>query len=284
MKDAARRLDGGWTAADRSENGREEASASLGVSGDGRKTPSVLGVDPTAFRETAAAAARAGLRAAERDLARAAAGGEAGAERAVEEARKELRLSLDALALDAAAERRAKKRAAEAEALRSGEKEAPIFPIARAAAAGAPGGLDVGPEASPTGAPASRLFDAEDAAQMAEALSGQPTVTFDDENVLVVAWTKKLDGDETKAMTPELIKAPKGVTAAQVSRGVAGDRVENATSDADADGVGGASTGASASRAGMNDSTPELVNVNMEMVPADTPLKQGDQVFLGDER
>jgi molybdopterin converting factor small subunit len=24
--------------------------------------------------------------------------------------------------------------------------------------------------------------------------------------------------------------------------------------------------------------------VNMEMVPADTPLKQGDQVFLGDER
>jgi molybdopterin converting factor small subunit len=29
---------------------------------------------------------------------------------------------------------------------------------------------------------------------------------------------------------------------------------------------------------------PELVNVNMEMVPADTPLKQGDQVFLGDER
>ena len=284
VKDAARRLDGGWTAADRSENGREEASASLGVSGDGRKTPSVLGVDPTAFRETAAAAARAGLRAAERDLARAAAGGEAGAERAVEEARKELRLSLDALALDAAAERRAKKRAAEAEALRSGEKEAPIFPIARAAAAGAPGGLDVGPEASPTGAPASRLFDAEDAAQMAEALSGQPTVTFDDENVLVVAWTKKLDGDETKAMTPELIKAPKGVTAAQVSRGVAGDRVENATSDADADGVGGASTGASASRAGMNDSTPELVNVNMEMVPADTPLKQGDQVFLGDER
>ena len=118
---------------------------------------------------------------------------------------------------------------------------------------------------------------------MAEALSGQPSVTFDDENVLVVAWTKREDGDETAAMTPELIKVPKGVTAAQISRGVAGDRDADATSDADADGVGGASTDASSP--GMNNSVPErLVNVNMEMVPADTPLKQGDQVFLGDER
>ena len=84
-------------------------------------------------------------------------------------------------------------------------------------------------------------------------------------------------------MTPELIKVPKGVTAAQISRGVAGDRDADATSDADADGVGGASTDASSP--GMNNSVPErLVNVNMEMVPADTPLKQGDQVFLGDER
>ena len=237
------------------------------VSGDGRKTPSVLGVDPTAFRETAA-------------------GGEAGAERAVEEARKELRLSLDALALDAAAEKRAKKRAAEAQALRSGEVESPIFPIARAAAAGAAPEADVGTRASPEGAPASGFFDAEDAAQMAEALSGRPTVTFDDENVLVVAWTKTDDGDETKAMTPELIKVPKGVTAAQVSRGVAGDRHEGATSGGDADDDGGASPDASASASspGMNNSVPELVNVNMEMVPADTPLKQGDQVFLGDER
>ena len=121
---------------------------------------------------------------------------------------------------------------------------------------------------------------------MAEALSGRPTVTFDDENVLVVAWTKTDDGDETKAMTPELIKVPKGVTAAQVSRGVAGDRHEGATSGGDADDDGGASPDASASASspGMNNSVPELVNVNMEMVPADTPLKQGDQVFLGDER
>ena len=52
---------------------------------------------------------------------------------------------------------------------------------------------------------------------------------------------------------------------------------------ADADGVDGSSTDASFG-SGMNNSVPELVNVNMEMVPADTPLKQGDQVFLGDER
>ena len=80
-------------------------------------------------------------------------------------------------------------------------------------------------------------------------------------------------------MRPELIEVPKGVTAAQISRGVAGDL----TPSADADGVDGSSTDASF-RPGMNNSVPELVNVNMEMVPADTPLKQGDQVFLGDER
>jgi hypothetical protein len=226
---------------------------------------------------------------AERDLARAAAGGVAGAERAVEEARKELRLSLDALALDAAAERRAKKRAAEAEALRSGERESPIFTIARAAASGnatpetkpPDAAKDVAKEASsPSG-----LFDAEDAAQMAQALSGSPSVTFDDENVLVVAWTRNKgeDGDETQAMRPELIEVPKGVTAAQISRGVAGDGASARAMSADADGVDGSSTDGSFG-SGMNNSVPELVNVNMEMVPADTPLKQGDQVFLGDER
>ena len=238
--------------------------------------------ETTAFRETAAAAARAGLRVAERDLARAAAGGAAGAERAVEEARKELRLSLDALALDAAAERRAKKRAAEAEALRSGERESPIFTIARAAASG--GAPETKrPDAEKDAASPSGLFDAEDAAQMAQALSGSPSVTFDDENVLVVAWTRKKgeDGDETQAMRPELIEVPKGVTAAQISRGVAGDVDARAVS-ADADGVDGSSTDASFRPS--NNSVPELVNVNMEMVPADTPLKQGDQVFLGDER
>ena len=297
-RDAAGRLRGGSTGTARrdwQENENENENTLEGMrSGDGSgnvadvadvvKTPSGSRNVPSAFRETAA-------------------GGEAGAERAVEEARKELRLRLDALALDAAAERRAKQRAAEAEALRSGEGASPIFPIARAAAAGAaPEGLDAGdalfgpgPARGAAAAAASGLFDAEDAAQMAEALSplsGQPSVTFDDENVLVVAWTKREDGDETAAMTPELIKVPKGVTAAQISRGVAGDRDDDATrdadakkkSDADADGVGGASTDASASSPGMNNSVPELVNVNMEMVPADTPLKQGDQVFLGDER
>ena len=245
--------------------------------------------ETTAFRETAAAAARAGLRVAERDLARAAAGGAAGAGRAGGGARKELRLSLDALALDAAAERRAKKRAAEAEALRSGERESPIFTIARAAASGnatpetkrPDAAKDVAKEASsPSG-----LFDAEDAAQMAQALSGSPSVTFDDENVLVVAWTRNKgeDGDETQAMRPELIEVPKGVTAAQISRGVAGDGASARAMSADADGVDGSSTDASFG-SGMNNSVPELVNVNMEMVPADTPLKQGDQVFLGDER
>lgn len=206
----------------------------------------------------------------------------------MEEARKELRLRLDALALDAAAERRAKQRAAEQKALRSGEGASPIFPIARAAAIGK---MDAGDAlASPArdelaATAASGLFDAEDAAQMADMLSplsGQPSVTFDEENVLVVAWTKREDGDETAAMTPELIKVPKGVTAAQISRGVAGDRDDDARSDADADGF--AKTSTDASSPGMNNSVPELVNVNMEMVPADTPLKQGDQVFLGDER
>jgi hypothetical protein len=76
---------------------------------------------------------------------------------------------------------------------------------------------------------------------------------------------------------------PKGVTAAQISRGVAGDGASARAMSADADGVDGSSTDASFG-SGMNNSVPELVNVNMEMVPADTPLKQGDQVFLGDER
>ena len=179
-------------------------------------------------------------------------------------------------------------RAAEQKALRSGEGASPIFPIARAAAIGK---MDAGDALSSpardelAATAASGLFDAEDAAQMADMLSplsGQPSVTFDEENVLVVAWTKREDGDETAAMTPELIKVPKGVTAAQISRGVAGDRDDDARSDADADGF--AKTSTDASSPGMNNSVPELVNVNMEMVPADTPLKQGDQVFLGDER
>ena len=64
-------------------------------------------------------------------------------------------------------------------------------------------------------------------------------MTFDDENVLVVAWTRNKgeDGDETQAMRPELIEVPKGVTAAQISRGVAGDGASARAMSADADGV-----------------------------------------------
>ena len=290
-RDAGGRLRGVENENENENENTGDGSGDVADVADVVKTPETFSGSsfvPSTFRETAAAAARAGVRAAERDLARAAAGGEAGAERAVEEARKELRLRLDALALDAAAERRAKQRAAEQKALRSGEGASPIFPIARAAAIGK---MDAGDAlASPArdelaATAASGLFDAEDAAQMADMLSplsGQPSVTFDEENVLVVAWTKREDGDETAAMTPELIKVPKGVTAAQISRGVAGDRDDDARSDADADGF--AKTSTDASSPGMNNSVPELVNVNMEMVPADTPLKQGDQVFLGDER
>ena len=243
------------------------------------------------FKETAAAAAWASLSVAERDLAKTLDDSknskslQISTAEMVERARVELKVSLDKLARDATREKKKRRKAAELKLLRSGEKQTPEFNIARAAAQGEPGFVpssDFENDQDEKNS-SSELFDATDAVEMAVNLSSgssgdyasllSPTVTLDDENVLVVAWTNA-DGDASTPMKPELLKVPKGVTAAQLRTAECiGEDLETFISET-------AETTANQS----SKKTPELVNVNMEMVPADTPLKQGDQVFLGDER
>jgi molybdopterin converting factor small subunit len=119
------------------------------------------------------------------------------------------------------------------------------------------------------------IFDAEEAAQLQLELDmgagfvtrasderERSRVSLNDDNVLVIAWVDKDDGEGRQ---PEMFEVPRGATAAQLGSRLAA--AEKTGAETDGDPVEGAE---------------DLVNVNMQMVPSDTPLKQGDQVFLGD--
>ena len=149
----------------------------------------------------------------------------------------------------------------------------PIFAIAQASVARGtenPTEYRVKPVAS-EGA----IFDAEEAAQLQlemDAGAGFVTralderersrVSLNDDNVLVIAWVDKDDGEGRQ---PEMFEVPKGATAAQLESRLAAAEKTGEETDGD-----------------LAEGAEDLVNVNMQMVPSDTPLKQGDQVFLGD--
>ena len=103
---------------------------------------------------------------------------------------------------------------------------------------------------------------------------GSPTVSVDEENVLVIAWVAKDDGEAREAVQ---LKVPKGVTAAQLRE--AGEFAAAAD-------PGGGRRGADGREpegpegGDRGEAAADLVNVNMELVPSDTPLNAGDQVFL----
>ena len=164
------------------------------------------------------------------------------AEEAVRRARRELEARAEAAAREAAAERRRSRRGrAEAEAEARREKEGGlIFSIAKARAAG--GARDAGAggggaeeeekekEEEARVAPSSKktsssLFSPSEAERLERDLGmarpdgggssrdGSPTVSVDEENVLVIAWVAKDDGEAREAVQ---LKVPKGVTAAQL--------------------------------------------------------------------
>jgi len=95
----------------------------------------------------------------------------------------------------------------------------------------------------------------------------------DEENVLVIAWVTKDEGEAREAVQ---LKVPKGVTAAQLRE--AGEFA----AAADPGGRQRGADGREPEREGgdRGEAAADLVNVNMELVPSDTPLNAGDQVFL----
>ena len=80
-----------------------------------------------------------------------------------------------------------------------------------------------------------------------------------------ITWSRK---ESDSSMQPEMLKVPRGLTAAQLRSVGSSDAVE---------GKGGSGGG----EGGGDKEEDELfVNVNMEMVPPDTPLNEGDMLFL----
>ena len=82
-------------------------------------------------------------------------------------------------------------------------------------------------------------------------------VALNDEKVMVITWSRNEDGGG--GMTPELLQVRKGVTAAQLMSEL--DPSAAATLEEGEDGAA-------------------LVNVNEEMISADTPLNDRDMLFI----
>ena len=226
------------------------------------------------------------------------------AEEAVRRARRELEARAEAAAREAAAERRRSRRGrAEAEAEARREKEGGlIFSIAKARAAG--GARDAGAgvggaeeeekekEEEARVAPSSKtksssLFSPSEAERLERDLGmarpdgggssrdGSPTVSVDEENVLVIAWVAKDEGEAREAVQ---LKVPKGVTAAQLRE--AGEFAAAADPGGGRRGADGREPEGPEGGDRGEEAAADLVNVNMELVPSDTPLNAGDQVFL----
>jgi hypothetical protein len=189
-------------------------------------------------------------------------------DQALKQAREELEANAERAAAEAAAARRRARRAQEEAAWRSGKADSPLFSIVQA---------QVEPSVNDKSKTPHGIFDQEEAAQLERDVGekmrlastegknragdgeASPTanVALNDEKVMVITWSRNEDGGG--GMTPELLQVRKGVTAAQLMSEL--DPSAAATLEEGEDGAA-------------------LVNVNEEMISADTPLNDRDMLFI----